>query len=399
MDEVKKILVFGAGRIGRSFIGQLFNHAGYELVFVDVDSKLIARLNERRAYPVMILDSQHPDEEKTIQVKNITALHSDEEEKIISQIEEADVMATSVGKNGLSGLTGILDKGIRSRYHRYPGKPIDIILAENVRNAGDFLLSALLKGGAAYPVEAYVGLVETSIGKMVPIMTLEQTAADPLAVYAEPYNNLILDGRAFKNPVPDVPGLSPKDNMKAWVDRKIFIHNLGHAALAYQTNFHFPDLVYTWEALEIPALHDRTRETMLQSAAILQRMYPDEFDRGMLVEHTDDLLMRFANKALGDTIFRVGCDLPRKLGRDDRLLVPILAGISMELPCDLIMEAWVRGCNFKAAGENGQELEGDRKFRLAYGLDYRRILQEHCHLSSSDHPDLYHSLTQMIALI
>ena len=399
MDEVKKILVFGAGRIGRSFIGQLFSHAGYGVVFVDVDRKLIARLNERKAYPVMIRDSQHPDEEMTIQVTNITALHADEEEKIISQIEEADVMATSVGKNGLSGLTGILDKGIRSRYHRYPGKPIDIILAENVRNAGDVLFSALLKGGAAYPVEAYVGLIETSIGKMVPIMTLEQTAADPLAVYAEPYNNLILDGRAFKNPVPAVPGLSPKDNMKAWVDRKIFIHNLGHAALAYQANFHFPDLVYTWEALEIPALLDKTRETMLQSAVILQRMYPDEFDRGMLVAHTDELLMRFANKALGDTIFRVGCDLPRKLGRDDRLLVPILAGISMELPCDLIMEAWVRGCNFKAAGENGQELEGDRKFRLEYSMDYRRILQEHCNLSSSDHPDLYHSLKQMIALI
>ena len=399
MDEVKKILVFGAGRIGRSFIGQLFSHAGYEVVFVDVDRMLIARLNERKAYPVMILDSQHPDEERTIQVRNITALHSDEEEKIISQIEEADVMATSVGKNGLSGLTGILDKGIRSRYNRYPGNPIDIILAENVRDAGDFLRSALLQGGAGYPVEAYVGLVETSIGKMVPIMTLEQTAADPLAVYAEPYNTLILDGGAFKNPVPAVPGLSPKDNMKAWVDRKIFIHNLGHAALAYQTNFHFPDLVYTWEALEIPALHDKTRETMLQSAVILQRMYPDEFDRGMLVDHTDELLMRFANKALGDTIFRVGCDLPRKLGRDDRLLVPLLAGISLDLPCDLILEAWVRGCNFKAAGENGQEIEGDRKFRLEYGLDYRRILQEHCHLSSSDHPDLYHSLTQMIALI
>ncbi len=399
MDEGKKILVFGAGRIGRSFIGQLFSQAGYGVVFVDVDRILIARLNERKAFPVMIRDSQHPDEESTIQVKNITALHSDEEEKIISQIEEADVLATSVGKNGLSGLTGILDRGIRSRYNRYPGNPIDIILAENVRNAGDFLRSALLKGGAAYPVEDYIGLVETSIGKMVPIMTREQTAADPLAVYAEPYNTLILDSRAFKNPVPAVPGLSPKDNMKAWVDRKLFIHNMGHAALAYQANFHYPELAYTWEALEIPDLHDKTRETMLQSAAILHEVYPDEFDRKQLIDHADDLLMRFANKALGDTIFRVGCDLTRKLGRDDRLLVPILAGISLELPFDLILEAWVRGCGFKAAGENGQELEGDRKFRLEYGLDYRRILQEHCHLSSSDHPDLYHSLTQMIALI
>lgn len=399
MGDGKKILIFGAGRIGRSFVGQLFSHAGYRVVFVDVDRKLIDRLKERKAYPVMIRDSQHPDEEKTLQINNVTALHADEAEKIITQIEEADVLATSVGKNGLTGLTGILDRGIRSRFNRYPGNPIDIILAENVRNAGDFLRSALLKGGAAYPVDAYVGLVETSIGKMVPIMTREQMAADPLAVYAEPYNTLILDGRAFKNSVPAVPGLSPKDNMKAWVDRKLFIHNMGHASLAYRANFYYPELVYTWEALEIPDLREKTRETMLQSAAILQRFYPSEFDRQQLVDHTDDLLMRFANKALGDTLFRVGCDLKRKLGKDDRLLVPILTGIKLELPCDLILEAWVRGCSFRAVGENGVELEGDRKFRMKYGLDYRRILQEHCHLSPADHPELYQSLAQITALI
>ena len=399
MDDGKKILVFGAGRIGRSFIGQLFSQAGYEVVFVDIDRKLIDKLNERGGYPVMIRDSQHPDGERTIPVKNITALHADDKGKIITQIEEAEVLATSVGKNGLSGLTGILDRGIRSRYNRYPGNPIDIILAENVRNAGDFLRSALLKEGAVYPVDAYVGLVETSIGKMVPIMTREQIAADPLAVYAEPYNTLILDGRAFKNSVPAVPGLSPKDNMKAWVDRKLFIHNMGHAALAYRANFHFPDLVYTWEALENLYLLKITRDTMLQSAGILRAMYPDEFDAAQLTEHVDDLLVRFANKALGDTIFREGCDLNRKLGRDDRLLVPILAGINQDLPVDLILESWVRGCSFRAVGENGLELEGDRKFRMAYGLEYRRILQEHCRLSSADHPQLYHSLAQITALI
>ena len=399
MADVKTILVFGAGRIGRSFIGQLFSRAGYRVVFVDVDKELVSRLNARQAYPVTILDSQHPDKEKTIKVDNIRAFHAGEEEEIIAQIERAEILATSVGKNGLTGLTGILDRGIRSRYKKHPGRPVDIILAENVRNAGDILSTAFIKEGASYPVESYVGLVETSIGKMVPIMTEEQLASDPLAVYAEPYNTLILDGRAFKNPVPDVPGLSPKDNMKAWVDRKLFIHNLGHAALAYQANAKNPDLVYTWEALEIPDLHLLTRKTMLQSACILQDMYPEEFNLRQLVEHTDELLVRFANKALGDTIFRVGCDLNRKLGRDDRLLVPILAGISRGLPFNLILEAWIRGCNFNATGENGLELEGDRKFRQAYGGDYKRILTEHCKLDPEHHPHLYKSLEVVAAQI
>lgn len=388
-------MIFGAGRIGRSFLGQLFSAAGYRVMFVDVDRQLVDRLNERKNYPVFMLDSNHPDRERTIQVRIVGALHAGNEEEIIRQIEEADVLATSVGKNGLLALTGILGRGIRSRYSRYPGRPIDIILAENVRHAGDLLLPALQKEAAGCPVKDYVGLVETSIGKMVPIMTREQMAEDPLAVYAEPYHTLILDARAFRNPVPDVPGLSPKSNMKAWVDRKLFIHNLGHAVLAYQANFHFPDLIYTWEALEQPELHGKTRAAMLQSAVILEKMYPQEYDLRQLVDHTDDLLMRFANKALGDTIFRVGCDLKRKLGRDDRLMVPILAGISLDLPYDLILEAWVRGCSFNATGEDGLEMEKDRQFRMTYGLDYRRILREHCQLPPLENTELYQALEKI----
>ena len=399
MGKGKMILIFGAGRIGRSFIGQLFSAAGYGVVFVDVDRQLVERLNERKEYPVVIRDSHHPDQERTIRVTNISALYADEEEEIINRIEEADILATSVGKNGLFALTGILGRGIRSRYSRHPYRPVDIILAENVRNAGDLLLPSLQKDASACPVKDYVGLVETSIGKMVPIMTREQMAEDPLAVYAEPYNTLILDGRAFKNPVPEVPGLSPKRNMKAWVDRKLFIHNLGHAVLAYQANFHFPELVYTWEALDQPLLYGKTRAAMLQSGVILERMYPHEFGHRQLVDHTDELLMRFANKALGDTIFRVGCDLKRKLGRDDRLMVPILTGISLDLPCQLILEAWVKGCSFTAVGENGRELEKDLQFRKAFGLDYRRIMQEHCLLNPAENPELYHSLEQVTAAI
>ncbi|MBA7563374.1 Mannitol-1-phosphate 5-dehydrogenase [subsurface metagenome] len=36
----KKMIQFGAGNIGRSFIGQLFSRSGYEVVFVDINKKL-----------------------------------------------------------------------------------------------------------------------------------------------------------------------------------------------------------------------------------------------------------------------------------------------------------------------------------------------------------------------
>jgi len=43
------------------------------------------------------------------------------------------------------------------------------------------------------------------------------------------------------------------------------------------------------------------------------KKYPEEFSAKDLVDHIDDLLYRFQNKVLGDTIFMVGCDLMRKL--------------------------------------------------------------------------------------
>ena len=42
-----------------------------------------------------------------------------------------------------------------------------------------------------------------------------------------------MDATAFRNPIPPIPGLDPKQHMAAYVDRKSFIHNLGHAASAY----------------------------------------------------------------------------------------------------------------------------------------------------------------------
>ena len=101
-------------------------------------------------------------------------------------------------------------------------------------SAADFVREQLIKNlPSSFPVESMVGLIETSIGKMVPIMPLAELEKDPLVVFAEPYNTLILDGKGFKSPIPEIKGLAPKSNIKAWVDRKAFIHNLGHATAAY----------------------------------------------------------------------------------------------------------------------------------------------------------------------
>ena len=394
--NMKKLLLFGAGKIGRSFIGQLFGKSGYEIIFADIDANIVELLNKASSYKVITADNNHPEKEDEFIVKNVSALLLSEKTKIIESIVEADIIALSVGKRGLLSLSEMLAEGIRERYHVKKEQPIDIILAENVRDAADLLRKELKKYITDVPIDEYVGLVETSIGKMVPIMTEEQLSLDPLTVVAEPYNSLIVDELGFRNTIPDLKGLAAKKNMKAWVDRKIFIHNMGHATLAYHANYFNPELIYTWEALGIDQLREITRKTMIQSMDVLMALYPDEFTKNQLTEHIDDLLDRFSNKALGDTIFRVGCDLSRKLNKDDRLMVPIIAGIQTGKDYSLILEAWVKGCFFKATDKQGKMTPEDENFKTNFSENPILALSNHCKFNREEYSELYDGVMEIL---
>ncbi len=382
---MKKLVLFGAGKIGRSFIGQLFARSGYEVVFVDISETLINKLNSRREYEVIIKSDQS---DTTIKVENVRGILATEESCVAEEIVDADIVAVSVGQNGLPDVISLLAKGLLLRKRLKGLLPLDIILAENMRNADNYVREKLgLIMGPGYPLEELVGLIETSIGKMVPIMPMEVQKKDPLLVYAEPYNTLILDKKAFRNPIPEVKGLAPKENMKAWVDRKSYIHNLGHAAAAYSGFLTEPEAVFIADALKNKAVKKFVRSVMMQGAGVLLRKYPGEFSRTDLEDHVDDLLFRFGNRALGDTVYRVGCDLKRKLFRNDRILSPLIDGLKMKSPVDMILLTFSYGLLFRARDEKGDLLPGDAEFAKTLnekGLGY--VLKEICGLNQeSDH--------------
>ncbi len=371
----KSILIFGAGKIGRSFIGQLFGLAGYEVVFSDIDRKIVNALNERKSYAVVIKDKK----EKTLLVPNVRAIWAADREKVVSEILHASILSLSVGKNALEKVIPVLGEGIKLRYELKPESPIDVIIAENMRSACVFLKEKLLNYlPYDFPFDNYIGLIETSIGKMVPIVPHKLVEEDPLRVFAESYNTLILDKEGFRNPIPRVEGLAPKEHIGAWVDRKLFIHNLGHAATAYWGYYYNPSIRYIWEALEMPGVLKKVNETMLQAAILLVKKYPGEFTLFQLKDHINDLLNRFRNKGLGDTIFRVGCDLNRKLSADDRLAGAIRLALTLNLPYDKILATLIVGCHFGAKDEDGLLYPSDDVFYNKYKNGIVEILKKVC---------------------
>ena len=354
------MVLFGAGKIGRSFIGQVFSCSGYEVVFIDINEELIERLNRANGYKVIVKSEKG---DQIINVENVRGVHLSDTTNVLKELSGASIAALSVGQHGLPSVFPILAEALVLRRKLYKEWPLDVIIAENMRFADEYIrqeLSKLLPSD--YPIDDLIGLVEASIGKMVPLMSRKDYEEDPLQVFAEPYNTLIVSKIGFRNSIPAVKNLAPKENIKAWVDCKLFIHNLGHAAAAYIGYKAMPEATYIWEVLKNPKVYKETREAMLQSAYILQHLYPGVFEPGFLIGHIDDLLSRFMNEALGDTIFRVGCDLYRKLGPDDRLAGPIHAALKSGLPHNKILRVIIAAIYFKAKDENGNYYPDDERF-------------------------------------
>lgn len=362
-NATKTFVQFGAGNIGRSFIGRLFAEAGYRVVFIDVDSRLVSLLNERRSYPVVVKQNDRPDQVRLI--GGVSAIDGRDREAVIDVLTQADGMATSVGQRGLQAVLPLLAAALELRAANN-APPLDLIIAENLRSGAAWFrqnLGPLLPEG--FDLDSRLGLVETSIGKMVPIMPQDALNEDPLQLFAEPYDTLIVDRLGFRREVPALAGLKPVNNITAWVDRKLFLHNMSHAALAYLGYQANSALTYCWQAMELPAVVDAVRAALLQSAAALNRAYPDDLPQEELAAHADDLLNRYRNRALGDTLHRVGRDLGRKLAREDRLIGACLLAAKHGLPFDSLVPPIRAALKFAAPDEQGRVGEADQRILQA----------------------------------
>jgi len=378
----KKMVQFGAGNIGRSFIGQLFSRSGYEVVFIDINKELVKELNKKRAYKLVIKRNELPDE--IILIENIRAINGYDKEAVIREIVDTDILATAVGKNALPQIVPVIAQGLQWRDEKRRKNPLDIIIAENFRNVADYLrkeLKSLLP--LEYPFDELVGLIESSIGKMVPLMKEEDKKKDLLWIFAEPYNTLIVDKKGFKTPLPHLRDLRAVENIKAYVDRKLFIHNLGHSAAAYLGYQYDSKMTYIYEALELPEIYKIVREGMKQSAVALNKAYPKDLALQDLQNHIDDLLFRFQNKSLRDTIFRVGRDLYRKLDKNERLVGSMLLAQKQNVPYHKIKRVFYAALNFKAKDQKGEMYPLDKIFfQREYPRGLKHILKNVCHLSS-----------------
>lgn len=343
--------MYGAGNIGRGFVGAVMSKAGYAVSFVDVDRELVDSLNAAGQYTLRVIEGEGFKDET---IRGVRAIDGTQGGEVSGAVAQCGLMATAVGARVLPRIAPLIAKGLKQRFAQGE-KPLNIIICENLMDAHlvlEGLIKQELSGEEIAAFDRSVGLVEASIGRMVPIQTPKMRAGDPLRVCVEPYAFLPVDKAAFKGEIPAIPELVPYSPFEFYIRRKLFLHNMGHACCAYLGMAQGHEFIA--QAIQEPAIALLTRAAMLESVAALSRAY--DVGAKELMAHMDDLLYRFTNAALGDSCARVGADVPRKLAHEDRLVGAMLLAQEQGIrPVYIALAAAAALRRYLAEQELGQE--------------------------------------------
>ncbi len=313
---MKNAVMYGAGNIGRGFIGQLFSLSGYRTTFIDINEEVVNRLRAEEQYPLYITKEDSYEKQEIL---NVTALLGKDPAAVGDLMATADIMATAVGVNVLPYIAKPLAEGVKRRFAAGNKTPLNIIICENLLGADAYLrklVSEHLNGEETTYFNAYFGLVEASIGRMVPATPAELKAEHPLAVCVEEFCQLPVDRAAFKGEIPEIVNLQPFSPFEFFIQRKLFMHNMSHALTAYLGMLQGDEFI--WQTAEKPQVMELAEKALAEASLALSKEHGVPLEE--LQAHAEDLLQRYKNKLLGDTCFRVGRDTPRKLSANDRLI-------------------------------------------------------------------------------
>ena len=321
---MSEAVIFGAGNIGRGFIGQLFAESGYGLAFVDIDRPLLDFVNRTGAYD---LEAVVNDEVTRHRIGPARGVFGADREAVAATVAGAAIGATAVGARALPAVAPNIAAGIARRAAQPHPVPLNLIICENLKNAAAHvrgLVAPHVPAAAQAYFEEQVGFVDTVIGRMVPPPLPDARAANPGLIRVEPYKELPVDRRCFRGPVPAISAMTAYDNFPLFTARKLYIHNCGHAILAYHGYQRGHE--YGYQALADAAVRELLHQGWAESARGIVHEYGA--DPAWLRAHMADLETRFANRALGDTVFRLGRDPVRKLAANDRLIAPALHALA-----------------------------------------------------------------------
>ncbi|MDA5388424.1 mannitol-1-phosphate 5-dehydrogenase [Loigolactobacillus backii] len=306
---------FGAGNIGRGFIGETLATNGFSIDFVDVNSTIIDALNARHEYDIELAAEGH----KKIHVANVDGLNNkDHPEAVVAAIEKTDLVTTAIGPKILPFIAPLIADGIKARLAAKSEAKLDAIACENMIGGSQFLKTEVYKHLNADEqkyADAYVGFPNAAVDRIVPIQHHE----DPLAVSVEPFKEWVVDESQMKKPELKLDTVVYVPDLEPYIERKLFSVNTGHATVAYTGKY--KGYTTIGDAIKDPEIWKQLQGALSETRDLLSHEF--DFTVAELKEYQDKVASRFQNPYISDDISRVARTPIRKLGYDERFVRPM----------------------------------------------------------------------------
>lgn len=312
---MKNAVHFGAGNIGRGFIGDILSKNNVAITFVDVNERVIDELNKRHSYEIEVAEEGQPH----IVVKNVSGVNNTKNpDEVIKAIASADIITTAIGPNILPFIAELIAKGIEARKAAGNNTPIDVLACENMIGGSQYLYQEVKKYLSADSLafaEQCVGFPNAAVDRIVPAQTHE----DPLFVVVEPFNEWVVETSRMKNPTFKLTGVHYEKDLEPFIERKLFSVNSGHATSAYTGAFYGAKTIL--EALKDDRVKAQVEAVLGEIRSLLIAKW--NFDEQALIDYHKIIISRFENPFIVDDVNRVARTPIRKLGYDERFIRPI----------------------------------------------------------------------------
>ena len=308
-----KALHFGAGNIGRGFIGGLLSESGYEVTFVDVNEEIVDLLNEKKAYTIVLAD----EEQKKTTITDVKAINSQKTpDQVIEAIKTTNLITTAVGPNVLPIISRLIANGLSARI-KETSEPLTIIACENMIGASSLIKNKVydyLHKDEINIVESCVSFPNSAVDRIVP----NQTNIDKLLVSVEPYYEWVIDQSEIIGDIPPITGATFAGSLSPFIERKLFTVNTGHCITAYLGYLAGHSTIK--EAIDDEKISDIVKGALIESGKVLVNKHG--FDQDGHIAYIEKIINRFKNPFISDEVVRVGRSPMRKLGYNDRLISP-----------------------------------------------------------------------------
>ncbi|MEV8266728.1 mannitol-1-phosphate 5-dehydrogenase [Microbacterium sp. NPDC076911] len=323
-----KAVHFGAGNIGRGFVGLLLHQGGYDVVFSDVAAPLVDAINAADSYTVHEVGEGGID---TV-VTGFHAINSAEHpEQVVAEIATAEIVTTAVGPTILKFVAPHIVQGLAQRDPALPA--LQIMACENAINATDLLREQIreLAGEDWASLEPRAVFANTAVDRIVP----GQPEGAGVDVTVEPFFEWAIESPPFDGNLPDIPGAHFVDELGPYIERKLFTVNTGHATTAYFGAQAGIDTIAA--ALAEPSIAAHVAAVLEETSALLVAKHG--LDPEVQAEYRTKILRRFRNAELPDTVWRVGRQPLRKISRHERFIGPAAEAAERGLSVDALVSA------------------------------------------------------------